>query len=123
MTLNVSFALECLLNGSLHRARELMKDGIELCSMIEKGEHIDDIISYDELQIWEFMKLMKQFFNPEELLEIINEAKEIKSNLDYALNSTYIDCVFSMKEIRKMQHFFNRVGSPFLKLEISKSRR
>lgn len=125
MTNNSVFALECLFDHNIQKFRDNIKDGIELCSMIEKGEHIDDgVISYHDLKIWEFMQLMKRFFNPEELSEITKEAIKIKSRIDYALTkAVYIDDFFSISEIREYQHFFNRVGSPFLRLATTKLRR
>ncbi len=64
MALNGSFALEYLLHKdvlyeNLPRMKELTKDGIEFCSMIEKGEEIGDTIYGSELKIWEFMQVMK----------------------------------------------------------------
>ena len=124
MANNSVFAMEVLFEHNIQKFRENIKDGIELCSMIENGEHIDDVISYSDLKIWEFMQLVKKFFKPEELSEITKEAIQIKSRLDYALNNAvYIDDFFSISEIRKIQHFFNRVGSPFLGLAMSKLRR
>lgn len=123
MANNTVFALEYLLLGNSGKFREQIKDGIELCSMIEKGEHIDDIISYNELEIWEFMQLMKRFFRPEELSEITKEAKEIKLRLNNSLSVHYVADFFSIKEIRNMQHFFNHVGHPFLRDAISKFKR
>lgn len=121
-SLNGSFALEYLLHKDLlgensPKMKNLMKDGIEFCSMIEKGEYINDnAVSYSELEIWEFIQIMRQFFNPEQLLKITNNAKEIKSKLSNILNNKceYIE----EKEIRKIQHFFNQTGDPFLKLAI-----
>jgi hypothetical protein len=119
MANNGVIALEYLFQCNVSKFKELIKDGIELLTMIEDGEHIDDVISYDQLQIWEFMKLMKWFFK-EELLSVIKQSKEIKLKLIRVEKVYYPDCEFSIEDIRKMQEFFNHLGNPFLGLALRK---
>ena len=123
MTSNASYGLRFLLNSNT-KARELLKSGIEFCSMIEKGDSIKDIASDSELEILQFMQIMNKIFKPEEMSIIIQQAKEIKKRLNYAsTEAVYIDSFFSLKEIYEMQKFFNYVGKPFSRIEMSKMQR
>jgi hypothetical protein len=123
MTNNAVSCLEFLINSNT-RARELLKSGIEFCSMIEKGDSIKDFSSDSELEILEFMQVLNIVFKPEELSIITRQAKEIKKRLNYALTeAVYIDSLFSLKEIYEMQKFFNYVGKPFSQIELSKMQR
>lgn len=92
---------------SIQKAVRLSKDGIEFCDMLIKGENIGNKGS--ELEIWEFMQILKKHFH-EELPDIIKQTKEIKSKLS---NLSSI----KPEEIPEMMYFFNRVGQPFLAIE------
>lgn len=123
MTNDAVSCLEFLINSNT-RARELLKSGIEFCSMIEKGDSIKDFTPESESELWEFMQVMNMVFKPEELSNITWQAKEIKKRLNYALTeAVYIDSLFSLKEIYEMQKFFDYVGKPFSQIELLKMQR
>lgn len=117
--LNSSFSLEYLYQGDLEKFKQLSPDAVEICSIIEKEEQLrnSDIVSYSDLEVWEFMRVLKTFFDSEKLKSITEEAKEIKNKL---INNPL---TIEEKEIRKMQSFFNTVGDPFLHLAMRQCRR
>lgn len=111
MCLNSSFALEYLYRGDLEKFKQLSPDAVEICSIIEKGETPPD------LETWEFMQVLKTFFDSAKIKLITAEAKEIKNKL---INNPL---TIEEKDIREIQSFFNTVGDPFLHLPMRQYRR
>lgn len=84
------FALEYLSKNEVHRAKELLPDGIAFCVYIrEQGDNEDTK----------------------------NRAKAIQEKLSELLSRKflYIDSILTIQEIRNLQKFFNEAGTPYLR--------
>lgn len=115
---NASFGLEYLLQGKKDgQTLDLLKEGIKLCEMLEKG--ITDATPIDDANLEAYSaisSLITPFDETSEIDEmdiktIAVEAKINKASLQTAIRSE----IYLEEDIRKLQRFFNKVSSPYLK--------
>lgn len=112
---NASFGLEFLLLGRKDdRTNKLLKEGVEFCTLLEKGESEAQSNS-SGLEAYLMARTLKTSIK--ELYgktpkEIIEEAKKVKESLLRAINENK---TFSEEETRKMQDFFNKTSAPYLR--------
>lgn len=116
---NASFGLEYLLQGKKDgQTLDLLNEGIKLCEMLEKGITDKTIIDDTKLEAYSAISSLisesneTSKFDKTELDTITQEAKINKEALQNAieLQENYIE-----EDIRKLQRFFNKVSSPYLR--------
>ncbi len=112
---NASFGLEYLLLGIRDdRTKKLLKEGVEFCALLEKGESIEQSRS-NGLEAYLMARTLSTSIvelsgkTPEEM---IGEAKKVKVALLQAIDEKK---TFSEEETRKMQDFFNKASTPHLR--------
>ena len=115
---NASFGLEYLLQGKIgEQTFDLLNEGIKLCEMLEKGITDKTLIDDTNLEAYSAISSLITPFDEtseideKELETITTEAKTNKESLQIAIKSE----TCSEKEIRRLQRFFNKVSSPYLK--------
>lgn len=112
---NASFGLEFLLIDKIDdRTIRLLKEGVEFCDLLEKGESEMQPNS-SGLKVHLMARTLKtsiKEISGKTSNEIIEEAKEVKKSLLQAINENK---TFSDEETRKMQDFFNKASAPYLR--------
>lgn len=116
---NASFGLEYLLQGKKDKQTlDLLSEGIKLCEMLEESITDKTIIDDTKLEAYSAISSLisrsneTSKFDKTELDTITQEAKINKEALQNAieLQENYIE-----EDIRKLQRFFNKVSSPYLR--------
>lgn len=116
---NASFGLEYLLQGKKDGPTlDLLNEGIKLCEMLEEGITDKTIIDDTKLEAYSAISSLITPFDEtskideNELETITTEARINKEALQKAmkLQENYIE-----EDIRKLQRFFNKVSTPYLR--------
>ncbi len=112
---NASFGLEFLLIGKKDdRTFRLLKEGVEFCNSLEKGESEAQPNS-SGLEVYLMARTLKMSITEisgKTPKEIVEEAKKVKESLLQAINENK---TFSEEETRRMQDFFNKASAPYLR--------
>jgi len=97
----------------LKKAYPLLRNGVEFCEMIERGNLVtsNEVINQSQLDDYEVFQVLVRCVSPEELKCIVDEADKVKKNLLKMINGK---AIFSEKSIREMQYFFNKTGGIYL---------
>ena len=116
---NASFGLEYLLQGKKdQQTLDLLNEGIKLCEMLEKGITDSTIIDDTKLEAYSAISSLITPFDEtskidEKELETIT--KEASFNKEVLQNTIELQGNYVEEEIRKLQRFFNKVSSPYLR--------
>ena len=116
---NASFGLEYLLQGKKdQQTLDLLNEGIKLCEMLEKGITDSTIIDDTKLEAYSAISSLITPFDEtskidEKELETIT--KEASFNKEALQNTIELQGNYVEEEIRKLQRFFNKVSSPYLR--------